>query len=340
MLISVIALPVSASTYYYDELDPSRYSHNKFGDPTVSEFVNIINNLSIDGFSLMSPRAKINDIVKSSRFGSTDPRDMIVTLFDGVDKEYIYSANHESLSYVTIFYYDFDDKTDSIEDADVIFYTETYDDFNTSNRYHHELRYAETKGGIEANQNAIEHLKKPLKAFVDKLSTPRKLCEVCEIEYPDLTSFPDDTPESDMGSHIFSSQFPNGLTCMNPDGIYDSEVAADLIRFTDAKTAVLARGIEILHWGASDTCRSYWDPIYKTPLYSGIEGYSLELYYDDTENDTSDPLDATLEKVCFIFKYDRIYDEASTAPQTGISTALLAVVALVSGTYAVKRKMR
>ncbi len=323
MLMSVIVLPVSAEEY--------DYSHHYYGTPAVSEFVNIIDSINIDGFNTKCIGKKAYQFIRDAKFSSPDPSGLISVFFDDIDADKIhivkeYKEENEGTYASFTYYYSFDGNSTKPEEADIVmraYFRSDATKFTTSNRYFGGTPYEESTVSIKANSTAIAHLTETLGGYVEKLSTPRKLNEYCgeigtEAEPKELWFMGDVLPN---GAHI-------------SDYFYDEEAAYDSVYYNDATTAIISRQINIHCWGRRDQVET--DPIYGTPIFSGIEQYNLALDYAESA-DGADALDCGIEGIVLAFDFDMVSD---TAPQTGISTAIFAVVALVSGAYVVKRKRR
>ncbi len=322
MLMSVIVLPVSAVETENEER------------AVVGEFVHIIHD---EGFC------------------TTDPRDILVSLF-GIDKTDIKETSADADSRwgaekhtFKTYYYDFDNNSHDLAEADIEMYSaienrfytdESRDEFfpEGSSSIGVEMAYAGIN--LKINKSALPHLCDEFSSFIGNISTPRSLYEYCGDDVP--PQYYDYTPSKYFKEYntIYAYIGNSNDDVLNKN----SPCIGDYIAFLTPTSAILHRGVVIDNW-IRYLSR---DEVYGQSFFSGITEYFMMVNYAAPEEGSGvDLLDSEIDSITLKMEYE-VYRDSHwpdyapnyTAPQTGISTALLAVAALVSGAYVVKKRRR
>ncbi len=336
MLISVIVLPVSASSLGW----VSSIDEVKAGIPV--EFAYLMYDKGV---------------------GTVDPKDILTALF-GIKKNEICVREEDDIfadqphyagRYIfRTYYFDFDSGSSDIADADIIMYSKITSDINRN-----DTEYCTFSGGsgggsteisLTINKTGISHLSDDLKSFVSNISTPKKLYDYCGAEvssnYYNYTTH--EKYFEEIGCYHFA--YRNHLNEAIPNtydgyfqwtdfyGTYYSDhylnYFGDSVAFLTPSCAIITRTF------VDEPSPPRNDPVYGIPQFSGIIDYGMKLNY--TDSDTLDLIDRPVNNIEIKLRYSIFCDEhlGTFAPQTGIATALLAVAALVSGAYVVKKRRR
>ncbi len=228
------------------------------------------------------------------------------------------------------YYYDFDGNSPDIADADISMKVLMPVDLdrNAEHRCYDSGCFLDARYTLSMNKTALSYVSEDFAAFIAKMATPRKLFDLADVEVPE--EYYSEETYSDSKLYLESDAFDFYFLSGDHGG--------DTCYFTSPSSVELKRRISL-----SDYMPENWYSEYGIPAYYGVSQCEMTVNYaEPTGVENVDQLDYEVESVDLFLVYYIYCDEQwqEFAPQTGIATALLAVAALVSGAYVVKKRRR